>query len=335
MTISTSAADTTVVYNTPYNKREVQDGLYVYEPSSHFLSKEQCESAVSFTKTYEEALRKAEEKKAKSADFPEYAIAVFDFTIHAPTDIESTGDAKYDKKIREAIAYYNSCFDFTNSADYYDLTAAEDFTGMTKTEKYNAIYEKYQHCYGEEFLMGKAADTYLIPSRYDVYRPIIQQFTNELVAVFGEKGLYKVRREALYGDCEDDYEVREAIIKKYMQNSPDGRLTHRDYYKMTYEMDLCGVGGGISESMHTSAYVTHYLGDTALDDNTSKKFLDSYITQTDIQDIINSFSIVSQYPFDTSNYLPAINQIASAITVDKNSTLKNTIDSLIFNNNLA
>ena len=335
MTISTSAADTARAYYASYNKREVSDGLYVYEPSSRFLSKEEVKSAVSFMETYADAIKKAEEKKTQSADFPEYDVAVFDFTVHAPTDIEPTGDAKFDKKVQEAIAYYNSCFDFTNSGDFRDLTVAEDFTGMTKAEKYAAIYQKYQHCYGENFLEGNAADTWYIPSKYNVYKPIIDNFNQEIYAACGKNGAEKARKEALYGDCKNDYEVREAIIQKYMQNSTDGRLTHRDYYKMTYEMDLCGVGGGICRSMHNETYVTHYLGDTALDDNTSEKFLDSYITQTDIQDIINSYSIVSQYSFDTSSYFPALNQIISAITPDKNSTLKNTISSMLFNCNLA
>lgn len=324
----------TPIYPVRYEWHDAGGGISVMHGS---LTKEQRESAVSLMETYEEAVRKAEEKDAKSAPIPEYAIAHFDFGVNAPTDIRATGDSKFDKKVREAIAYYNSCFDFTNSADFLPLMYAEDLTGLTNAEKYAAIYQRYQHCYGENFLEGNAADTWYIPPEYNVYKPVIDRFKKAVESVCGKNGVEKARKEALYGDCENDTEVREAIIKKYMQDSPDGRITHRNYFKMTYEMDLCGVGGGISKSLRSEAYmpqnIFEFFKHNPRGDNSSEEYLNSYVTRTDVQDFYNSYSYVDKcYSFDTSSYLPALNQITAAITADKNSDLRNTIDSLLFNN---
>lgn len=326
MSIAMPSANMTPGYTASYEWRDVGGGLRMLCGG---LTKQQRESAVSFKEIMEQ-----ETERPPAPDYP-----TIDFSVHAPTDIESTGDENADKRIREALDYFGSCFDLTNSADYFYITAAEDLTGMTKTEKYAAIYQKYQHCYGENFLEGGAVDTCYIPSRYNVYNHILDSFHSEVEKACGKNGAEKARRELLYGDCESDEEVRAAIIRKYMQDSPDGRLTHRNYFKMTYEMDLCGVGGGISRSLHNSAYVPQnifeYLNHNPRGNNSSAEFLDSYVTQTDIQDFYNSYSVISKYSFDTSSYLPALSQIISAITPDKNSTLKNTIDSLLFNNNLA
>ncbi|MCM1577204.1 MAG: hypothetical protein NC078_00195 [Ruminococcus sp.] len=207
---------------------------------------------------------------------------------------------------------------------------------MTKAEMYAAILKKYQHCYGEDFLLGNAADTWYIPPSIDVYKPVIDRFNSEVERVCGKgTAAEKARREALYSDCETAEEVRAAIIEKYMKDSEDGRLTHRNYFKMTYEMDLCGVGGGISKSLRSTDYVPdnifEFFKNNPREDNSSAKYLDSYVTQSDVRDFFNSYRAVEQYSFDTSEYFPALNQIISAITPDKNSDLKSQIDSLLFN----
>lgn len=153
-----------------------------------------------------------------------------------------TGDPAQDYQIQMGLNYNKTCYDGTNYRDYDKLTAAEDFTGMSPAEIYKAIYEKYQHCYGENFLDINAV-TYVRPPRSeDFYGGLLDRFYNELeTAIGGVSERQKACREALYGDM-SDYEVRAAIMEKY---SSDGTLTNADLYKITKAMDQCGVGGGI------------------------------------------------------------------------------------------
>lgn len=182
--------------------------------------------------------------KQSGTDMSLRSMGVADFSNLR--EFKATGNSEWDKNIQSVLNYYSSCFDFTNSRDYEQFTAKEDFTGMSNACKYKAIYEKYQHCYGENFLEASAGDYGLIPFEYDVYSPVIRRFNEEVnEACGGEAEAVKARRDALYGEDLSDTEVRRAIIEKYVVN---GKITNRDYNKMTNEMDLCGVGGGIRNS---------------------------------------------------------------------------------------
>lgn len=167
-------------------------------------------------------------------------IAIADFS--QLYDFYPTGDPDQDYQIRMGLNYNKTCYNGKNYWDYDKLTAAEDFTGMSNAEKYKAIYEKYQHCYGENFLDINAVPYVVPPHSEDFYGELLDNFYNELEAAVGDYSeRAKACREALYGDM-SDYDIRAAIVEKY---SSDGTLTNSDLYKIAKAMDQCGVGGGI------------------------------------------------------------------------------------------
>ncbi|MDE6747116.1 MAG: hypothetical protein K2J72_10875, partial [Oscillospiraceae bacterium] len=153
---------------------------------------------------------------------------------------------EFSPNVENGLRYQRSCFDFTHSAEFAKLTAAEDFTGMSDAEIYKAIYEKYQYCYGKNFYYADAISYPMAPSDYDDYNKVIRRFEKEVAAALGddlgnEKHVKAARREALYGD-KSDYEVRQAIIDEY--DLSDG-MTFRELYKMTYDMWKVGLDGGL------------------------------------------------------------------------------------------
>ena len=163
-------------------------------------------------------------------------------------NFEPTGDEEIDRIIQLGYEYRKSCFDLTNRKDYEAMTAAEDFTGMTDAEIYKAIYEKYQHCYGENFYEANAIE-YLNMNIEHTYGDILRKLDDELSEVFGDaysSRVMKARREALYGNMRDD-DVRSAIMEKYME---DGNITLRNLFKALNEMDACGVGGEMMRGLN-------------------------------------------------------------------------------------
>ena len=152
-----------------------------------------------------------------------------------------------DKLTAFGEAYAKSCFDFSNSRDYSALTAAEDFTGMSPAEIYKAIYEKYQHCYGENFYYADAID-YPINTSDNEYNRIIRRFENEVSASCGD--VQTARRQALYGE-KSGGEVRREIIGGYTLE--DG-MTFRELYQMTYDMQKAGIDGGLHNRLDLLFY---------------------------------------------------------------------------------
>ena len=158
--------------------------------------------------------------------------------------------AAQNRAVNYGMRYKSSCFDFTNQNDYLALTKSADYTGMTAAEKYRAIYEKYQHCYGRNFLDALAIN-YTAPMQNDPYTELCEKFETEIANVCGLSGDYseraeqlrQLRREALYGEEASDEEVRQMITEKY---PPMGEITFRDFYKMTNEMEMCGAGGHVN-----------------------------------------------------------------------------------------
>lgn len=108
-----------------------------------------------------------------------------------------------------------SCVDDTNWQDYDKLTAEEDFMGMSAAEIYKTIYEKYQHCYGENFIDINTVPYVSANGSVDTFRGLISRFQRDVKSAIGSgdyADIQKARREALYGDA-DDYDVRAAIIE--------------------------------------------------------------------------------------------------------------------------
>lgn len=158
---------------------------------------------------------------------------------------------EFDTNVENGLRYQRSCFDYTNSWEFAKLTAAEDFTGMSDSEIYKAIYEKYQYCYGKNFYYGKAISYPIAPSEYDDYNKVIRRFNNEVAAALGgEEQVKAARREALYGDM-SDYEVCQAIIDEY--DLSDG-MTFRELYKMTYDIWKVGLDGGLHNRLDDLFY---------------------------------------------------------------------------------
>ncbi|MGN1417030.1 MAG: hypothetical protein ACI4XF_09310 [Oscillospiraceae bacterium] len=162
----------------------------------------------------------------------------------------STGDPEQDRLIEMGMEYKKSCFDFTNAKDFERLTEEQKqngFENMSRAEKYKAIYEKYQHCYGNNFLDALAIDYVNPPTSEDRCMSVLIQFRKEVnEACGGYANVPKARRAALYGEMSDE-EIRQSIMDKYSQ---DGGMTQRDLFKAANEMDLCGVGGGISNMLN-------------------------------------------------------------------------------------
>lgn len=225
-----------------------------------------------------------------------------------------SGRRQYDTATQYAIDYYNSCFDFTNKWDFDELTAQEDFTGMSNAEKYKAIYEKYQHCYGENFLEADAVDYYALPSDDDLWISVIRQFNREVEAACGgDENAREARRDALYGEGLSSAEVRQAIIEKYVH---DGKITNRDFCKMTNEMDLCGVGGGIRNSNNPAGKVPNNIFEYLRERNHTavmEQKMDCYITESDIKDFIEGYNHRLYLQNVKSEYGEALKQIVAAL----------------------
>lgn len=328
VSFTSSGADMTAQYTVPLsNQRTWNAEKGLYEFTCPMTLPGVNGKGTTFSNAIDVAVLMAEaEEKAKNCKvIDNILIAKFD-NLHR---FESTGDEAWDKKISDTLDYYSSCISFKNEKDYDELTAAEDFTGMTRTEKYLAIYQKYRHCYGENFLDADAVDGVYIPncSLYDPYSPVIRKFNKEVIeACGGEEKAAKARREALYGDCENDFEVREAIIKKYTSDNTGGKLTRREYYKIAREMDYCGVGGGIGNSLRSWSYVpknVREIENGALNKNrVSSEYLDSYITPSDIEEIERSYDYLSRSFKADGDYFTALNQITSAFPVSKNTLMQ-------------
>lgn len=201
--------------------------------------------------TYREAAEKAAASPNPPIDPETQRIAFIDFDSMKRYPFEPTGDEEVDRIMQLGYDYRKSCFDLTNRKDYEAMTAAEDFTGMTDAEIFKAIYEKYQHCYGENFYEAYAID-YLNMHMERTYGSILRQFEDELSGVFGDyygSRVQNARREALYGNMRDD-EIRRTIMEKYME---DGSITLRNLFKALNEMDACGGGGEMMSGLNRPA----------------------------------------------------------------------------------
>ena len=241
------------------------------------------------SESFEESLKRQEKYRNSSSDIANVEIA--DYTYYTGNEGYTScvqGDpndpviAAQNRQINLGMKYKSSCFDFTNQRDYDLLTKSSDYTNMNNAEKYKAVYEKYQHCYGKNFLDALAI-TYTSPMQNDPYMEICDKFETEIAKVCGLSDDYteranqmrQLRREALYGEASDE-QVRQLIMEKYPAM---GEITFRDFYKMTNEMEMCGVGGHvnnwISEIFSSNASNSRDLREAMLDTKVSFEQLQS------------------------------------------------------------
>ncbi len=158
----------------------------------------------------------------------------------------------------------------------------------------------------------------LIPSVYDHWTKVIRQFDREVEAACGgADNAAEARRDALYGEDLSDKEVRQAIIDKYVR---DGEITNRDYLKMTYEMDLCGVGGGIHTSNTRMGRGSSNIFDYLREKNhleARELTLDCYMTKSDFDDIVKNCHLGPSYCSSPSKYGDALQQIMASLTISR------------------
>lgn len=279
-----------------------------------FSSKEELMQYIRDTSIFYDDEKNTENSASSQTDYlkpPEHLIAKFD----GLSRFHSTGDAELDKKIDIGLDYYATCFNYKYSDDYDKLTAEEDFTGMTITEKYKAVYEKYQHCYGENFLEAWAVRYSEIPSYINGER-VIHQFMQEIEKVCGKptysEVIKKARKEALYGDASNE-EVRQIILDKYRDGD---NLTMRNLFKAAYEMDECGVGGN---GLHTIVVDRLESDCDSVDDYYNENHfylrqskLDEYITPYQIRKMVRDLNSYTYCGNGSPELTAAVNQIIAA-----------------------
>lgn len=209
------------------------------------------------SESFNEALKRQEQYCVKGSDIANVEIPSYNYYTGNEgytSCVQGTPNdpviAAQNRQINFGMRYKSSCFDFTNQRDYDMITKNSDYSGMTNTEKYKAIYEKYQHCYGEKFLDALAI-SYTSPMQNDPYMELCDKFETEIAKVcslsedYTERAnqMRQLRREALYGEEASDEQVRQSIMEKYPAM---GEITFRDFYKMTNEMEMCGIGGHVN-----------------------------------------------------------------------------------------
>lgn len=160
------------------------------------------------------------------------------------------------KIVRLGMAYKKSCFDFTNAKDFDEITAqqmSDGFNELSDADKYRLIYEKFQHCYGENFIYADSIE-YIAPAEEDPYLDILRKFRNEIEETFGSmENTVNACREAYYGDM-SDYEIRQSIIESYS----DGGITQHELFKIGEDMSQCGVGAGFLTALNPIGNPTIY-----------------------------------------------------------------------------
>lgn len=222
-----------------------------------------------------------------------------------------TGDPEQDRKLAAKYGYFDSCTDYTNSGDYAEMTANEDFSGMSAAEIYKEIFEKYRHCYGENFLETGAV-------RYWT-SPLVRKFNSEIeekcgTAYYSEE-IQQAHRELLYGKATNS-EVRRKILEKYTEN---GNITVRNLFKAVNEMCLSGVAdgglGGIYDTVldrieSNTDNVDEYYNEDHEGLLISK--LDNYITAKDCQKMLKNYQSRAQFQGAGAEQGAAIKQIIEA-----------------------
>ena len=144
--------------------------------------------------------------------------------------------------VRIGMEHKKEFFDFSHAEEFGELTRVQDLSGKTDFQKYRIIYEKYQHCYGEDFLRADAID---YPSsaywEEDPYTAVINRFRSEVCEVCGgESAVKEAKRDAYYGGLTDE-QVRRAVIESY--DTSEG-ITFRELYDISYDIWSVGLDGG-------------------------------------------------------------------------------------------
>lgn len=264
-TFNSSCIDMTDYYTIPMEMLRVWDtktGLYRIKRPEEIKSMRGMTFKTAINIAEVEAEAKA--KNANIADIPDELVCKFENLTQE--NFTSTGDAEQDYAIELGLKYKRSCFN-GNVVDgdirLLDYKITEDLSEMTPAEKYKAIYEKYQHCYGENFLYAEAADYVSHPFETDDYIHVINKFKKEIKTACGKDcNMAKLRRNALYPDM-NEAEIQNAIVEKF--DTSDG-ISLIELNQIAYEMKSCGIDHGIHNLifMSQTAEESHILYQNAV-----------------------------------------------------------------------
>lgn len=295
--------------------KEFKDAdMPVYDLIDYMVEKGYYSSKEEFFEVLHKNQENAKREDAASTAHKAVNSGIADNILIAEVDLTQrftpTGDPEQDKRLAAKYDYFDSCTDYTNAADYDELTANEDLTGLTVSEKYKAIFEKYQHCYGENFLEAGAI-------RYWA-SPVVEKFNSELREKCGTDygcEIEKAHRELLYGSTSKS-EARQKILDKYTEN---GNLTVRNLFKAVNEMCLCGAAngglGGIYDTVldrieSNTGNVDEYYKEDHIGLLISK--LDNYITASDCQKMLKTYQSRSYFQGVSAEQGAVIKQIIEA-----------------------
>jgi hypothetical protein len=158
----------------------------------------------------------------------EYAALLREFS-----NVKSTADWAY-----VGLLECKRNFETAYSLEFQQMTEETDLSGLSDTEKYKAIMDKYEYCYGDDFLNSYSLGVPITSQ----YLGKLKRLSDELEEQFGSaEAALKVFRQAEYGNI-TDAQIRAEIIDKY---PPKGERTYRDIIYMSYEMNRAGVDNGL------------------------------------------------------------------------------------------
>ncbi|MBQ8827334.1 MAG: hypothetical protein IJ007_09605 [Oscillospiraceae bacterium] len=301
----------------------ISDAVYCLEQNgivraaSNFskIPEQAVEKDVPYEEMYRRIAEKAKAEGIELADLSERKNPVYTCGVTSINGNPEHPEIEIMNKIvRLGMAYKKSCFDFTNASDFDEITAqqtADGFDGLSDSEKYRLIYEKYQHCYGENFIYADSIE-YIIPAQDDPYLDIIRKFRKELEDTFGSiENTVNACREAYYGDM-SDFEIRQSIIDRY---SGDG-ITQYELFKIGEDMSQCGVGAGFLSALNPIGNPTIYhsplsaehpmlIRERQLDKPVTKAFMDDLIANYENRILCGGYM--------SPEHLEVISQIAADI----------------------
>ncbi|MBQ8781348.1 MAG: hypothetical protein IJZ72_06735 [Oscillospiraceae bacterium] len=267
-----------------------RNGMVKGNLSFRQIPQQTVSSDESYEETYRRISQKAKADGIELADISERKNPVYTCGVTSINGNPQHPEIEVmNKVVRLGMAYKKSCFDFTNVRDFDKITAqqtADGFDELSDSDKYRLIYEKYQHCYGENFIYADSVE-YIMPAEEDPYLDIIRKFRSELTEIFGStEKIASVCREAYYGGM-SDFEIRQSIIEKYSE----GGITQYELFKIGEDMAQCGVGAGLITALNPIGNPTIYHDPLSSEHYAliRERQLDELVTRSFMNDLISNY----------------------------------------------
>ena len=191
-------------------------------------------------------------KQSNAAQYETYKAVKDDVPSGWYPDCALSDEQRVDLLFRLAQRYsamYITCDNVDAKLEELWLTAGKaDNSGMSTQEKVMAIFDKYDHAFGDwQKCFGNLYGTHFNGVKPD-YAKIRDQFWDEIIASGinpASISLYSIRKTAVYGKMSDS-EIRAAIVDKYPSMS---EITLREFYSLVGEMSSVGVDAGLFNVM--------------------------------------------------------------------------------------